>query len=132
MSVRELTGRRRLAFLYLAREPYEQRVSAASMTPSRYLMPRTEVPVVMGRVVTALPGADRALVGGARVALPPGWRERDMDTVLFVEYNGKKFGALRQASTLTTGSKKGAFGRIWGTNIPSNSSDHVSGLIKNR
>ncbi len=38
----------------------------------------------MGRVVTALPGADRALVGGARLALPPGWRERDMVRVRMV------------------------------------------------
>lgn len=52
MRVRELMGKRRRAFLYLANEPYETRVSAASMTPLRYLIPRTEVPVVMGRVVT--------------------------------------------------------------------------------
>ncbi len=51
MSVRELMGRSRRAFLYLAREPYDTRVSAASITPLRYLMPRTDVPVVMGRVV---------------------------------------------------------------------------------
>mmetsp|Transcript_14658 Transcript_14658/g.22682 ORF Transcript_14658/g.22682 Transcript_14658/m.22682 type:complete len:81 (-) Transcript_14658:4-246(-) len=45
---------RRRASLYLAREPYEQSVSAASMTPSRYFKPNTDVPVVIGRVVREL------------------------------------------------------------------------------
>ena len=45
---------RRRASLYFAREPYEQSVSAASITPSRYFNPRTDVPVVIGRVVREL------------------------------------------------------------------------------
>ena len=51
------------------------------MTPFLYLMPRTEVPVVIGRVVAWL--AIRALawvdaLGSAREEVPPAWRERDM------------------------------------------------------
>jgi hypothetical protein len=82
MSVRELMDNKRRAFLYLAREPYETRVSAASMTPPRYLIPRTDVPVVMGRVVCWLP-ATACIVdagGRAREEAPPDWRDRDMTT----------------------------------------------------
>ena len=49
--------------------------------PPLYLMPRTEVPVVMGRVV-ASEGAVRPDEvegwGRAREEVPPDWRERDM------------------------------------------------------
>merc|ERR1711966_454746 len=53
-AIHDLLRPTRWAFLYFARLPYEQRVSAASMTPPRYLTPRTEVPVVIGRVVAWL------------------------------------------------------------------------------
>ncbi len=83
MRVRELIGRRRRAFLYFAREPYETRVSAASMTPPRYLIPSTDVPVVMGRVVIWFPPPPAASIvedaeGRAREEAPPDWRDRDM------------------------------------------------------
>lgn len=52
-------------------------MSAARRTPERYLMARTEVPVVMGWVVwevaAAGPEEERA-----RVEEPPGAKERDM------------------------------------------------------
>ena len=37
-----------LTSLYLANDPYEQRVSAAIITPSAYLIPITVVPVTIG------------------------------------------------------------------------------------
>jgi len=37
--------------LYFAMDPYEHRVSALSMTPSAYLIARTDVPVTMGDLV---------------------------------------------------------------------------------
>mmetsp|Transcript_20689 Transcript_20689/g.29064 ORF Transcript_20689/g.29064 Transcript_20689/m.29064 type:complete len:82 (-) Transcript_20689:88-333(-) len=57
--------------------PYEHKVSAASITPSTYLIPITEVPVTMGLVVLPVPEAisdDRELVP----ADPPDEKERDM------------------------------------------------------
>jgi len=57
-------------------------VSAASITPPAYLMPMTEVPVTIGRVVRWLPGAAglAVFVPGmeARVVDPPAAREKDM------------------------------------------------------
>ena len=51
------------------------------MTPPLYLTPRTDVPVVIGRVV-ASDGAVRPEevegLGRAREEVPPDWRERDM------------------------------------------------------
>ena len=67
--------------MYLASEPYDTSVSAASMTPSRYFMPSTDVPVVMGRLVicaAAAPGGAWMAVEGPREDEPPDWRERDM------------------------------------------------------
>ena len=56
-------------------------MSAARRTPERYLMARTDVPVVMGWVVwevaAAGPEEERA-----RVEEPPGARERDMVVVV--------------------------------------------------
>ena len=57
-------------------------MSAARRTPERYLMARTEVPVVMGWVVrevaAAGPEEERA-----RVEEPPGAKERDMMVDIF-------------------------------------------------
>lgn len=51
-------------------------MSAARRTPERYLMARTEVPVVMGEVVWEV--AEGPVEERARVAEPPGCIERDM------------------------------------------------------
>jgi hypothetical protein len=42
------TGIRRVVSLYFDRRPYEARVSVASITPSLYFIPSTEVPVTEG------------------------------------------------------------------------------------
>lgn len=53
-------------------------MSAAIITPSAYRIPRTEVPVTMGRRVRSV-AAERALVeDGWRADVPPEVRERDM------------------------------------------------------
>lgn len=53
-------------------------MSAASMTPLAYLIPRTDVPVTMGRRVRSVAlEREEAVEDGAR-ALPPEERERDM------------------------------------------------------
>jgi len=53
-------------------------VSAAIITPSLYRIPRTEVPVTMGRRVRSVV-AERALVAaGWREVVPPEVRERDI------------------------------------------------------
>ena len=64
-------------------------MSAARRTPERYLMARTEVPVVMGEVVWEV--AEGPVEERARVAEPPGCIERDM--VLF-------FGEREERGTL--------------------------------
>jgi len=51
------------------------------MTPPLYLTPRTEVPVVIGRVVASAGAVRPEEVEGwgrAREEVPPDWRERDM------------------------------------------------------
>ena len=56
-------------------------MSAASITPPLYLTPRTDVPVVIGRVVASLPAlrTDEVVgLGRAREEAPPDWRERDI------------------------------------------------------
>ena len=59
-------------------------MSAARRTPERYLMARTEVPVVIGWVVWEV--AEGPVEEMARVAEPPGWRERDMVAFLDISW----------------------------------------------
>lgn len=58
-------------------------MSAASMTPSLYLMPRTEVPVTIGRRVRSLVDAVTDEVDdAARVEDPPAERDRDIARIV--------------------------------------------------
>ena len=57
------SGRTRRRSVKRASEPYDPSVSAASITPSAYLMPSTDVPVTMGLLRG---GGGYARVGGTQ------------------------------------------------------------------
>ncbi len=57
------SGRTRRRSVKRASEPYDPSVSAASITPSAYLMPSTDVPVTMGLLRG---GGGYARVGGTK------------------------------------------------------------------
>ena len=76
------SGRTRRRSVKRASEPYDPSVSAASITPSAYLMPSTDVPVTMGLLRG---GGGYARVGGTKagtlffLAKPRGHREKAPD-----------------------------------------------------